>query len=275
VLTVVDHTEPAWQARYVRKGRENGAATYSREIVDHHVPAWAELDGDVVVGTCSPLTDCGPADLVVQYLHTYDKADPLAIAQRVARNLRGKAGRVLFITAYRSLQLQLQTHGLDAAFVPMKIDVAATRELAGHADPADTMRAVYFGNVTPGKRAAFETLSAALSDQGWTLDTISGQQRADALPAVAGYRYGVGVGRCALEMQALGLRVMVCGTDFGGIVTTPAEFEVQTATNWNARVVTYDNTVAGCLPAWDQTWTGDLDVSSAVAVVRQLVDEMR
>lgn len=257
MLTVVDHTEPNWAARYTAKGRENGAATYSRDIVRWHVPAWEQLlPSGSVVSTCPLLTAgefAGP--VAVQYLHTYPYTDPLGQARAVLGHLGPRFERVVFVTAYRALQAQLVLAGLESVFVPMTVDSSAVRAAVG--DPGTRRgerQAIYFGNVTHPKQALHQQLRRVFASRGWRLDLLSGGMfcgrqvtQAEAWQIASGYRYGVGVGRCALEMMALGLKVMVAGAEFGGLITTADEWAVQWATNLNGRVTTFDRDIGACV----------------------------
>jgi hypothetical protein len=261
VLTVVDHTEPSWASRYAAKGRENGAATYSRDIVRWHVPVWERLlpEGSVV-STC-PLLTSGDwsSPVVVQYLHSYQYVDPLGPAWEVVGHLGALAGRIVFVTAYRSLAARLRLAGMEALHVPMAIDADAVRASVGDVgERYDGRRVVYFGNVTRHKRALFAELRRVFERRGWRFDVVSesrfdGQPvtQAEAWRILARYRYGIGVGRCALEMMALGLRVMVAGAEFGGLITTEDEWRTQWATNLNGRVVTFDRDVGACVDAFE------------------------
>jgi len=287
-LRVIDHTDEWWSHRKQKTGRENGANTYSRDIGTHHVGRWAKLahDQEVVVSTAPPLVmhDVGPVDLVVQYLHTYDYAAPLLVPNRVSAALRAQGvRRVLFVAAYRPLVNTLIAAGFEAVYVPMRVDVDWIRHRAEY-QPGDLTdqsrigwgRAVYFGNVTPAKRKHFDAMRRAFIKTGWKLDLLTEPDQGKALRTVRRYSYGVGVGRCALEMMALNLRVMLSGQKFGGIITNADEWAVQSSQNFNGRVITYDRTVSACVDAWDQVpdWSEAVDTYTAIGVLDQHVNRL-
>jgi hypothetical protein len=274
---VIDHTDPGWEARYVRKGRENGAATYSRDIVRHHLPVLRELlPPGSVVSTCPLLVEqdvAGP--VAVQYLHTYSYRDALRQPRLVADHLAGRVGRLVFVTAYRALHARLTAAGFEAVFVPMAVDADAVRAHRSAEEQHEPRRAVYFGNLTRPKRRLFERLRGELTAQGWTLDLLSegwleGRwlRQTEAWREVSRYRFGIGVGRCALEMMALGLRVMVAGAEFGGLATTPDEHAVQAGCNYNGRVTTFDRDIGACVDAWTLATASAGSVEDAVGVLR-------
>jgi hypothetical protein len=258
-IVVVDHTEPTWLARYTAKGRENGAATYSRDILAHQVPAWEHiLPAGSLVSTCPLLTGMDVSgEVAVQYLHTYSYSDPLRHARDVSAWMGGRCSRLVFVTAYRSLQAQLERAGFEALFVPMTLDSTDVRVPADDTR-FDGRRVVYFGNVTQPKVTEHQRIVRVLRRHGWAVEVISNSAirgkrltQAEAWRVVSRYRYGVGVGRCALEMQALGLRVLLSGARFGGLVTSELEWVVQRGTNWNGRVVTFDRDPDVCVEAFD------------------------
>lgn len=281
-LRVIDHTDEWWSHRKQKTGRENGANTYSRDIVTHHVGRWAKLahDQEVVISTSPPLVmhDVGPVDLVVQYLHSYDYATPLLVASRVRAVLDTQGvRRTLFVAAYRPLVAALNAAGFEAVYIPMRVDVDWVRHRAG---PEQTRfkpgRAVYFGNVTAPKRTHYDAFRRAFVKAGWKVDLVSEPDQGKALRMVNRYAYGIGVGRCALEMMGLGMRVMLSGQKFGGIITNAAEFDVQSSQNFNGRVITYDRTVGACVEAWDQVpdWSEAVDTYTAVGVLDQHVNRL-
>lgn len=277
VITVIDHTDPDWHARYMRRGRENGAATYSREIVAHHVPVWEQqLPDGSVVSTCPLLVDAElEAPTVVQYLHTYSYHQPLRQAELVASHLTGRADRVVFVTAYRSLHALLTLAGHEALFVPMTVDTGRVRAAASPEPLHPERRVLYFGNITRPKRALFAQVNQAFESRGWIVDVCSDgwlegrhlSQRA-AWAAASRYRFGIGVGRCALEMMALGLHVLVAGAELGGLATTPDEHAAQWATNYNGRVTTFDRDLRVCVDAIELATACDRDLPAAVDAVR-------
>lgn len=256
-LTVIDHTEPEWQLAYQKQGKENGAATYSREIVDIHVPMWnkylSEFEGEAVIGTCRPMTHRRESgDLAIQYLHTYRYGQPLAQPLDVYRSLRRRFNKVVLVTAYKGLYKQLQHEDIPVLHLPMSIDAS---KLA-HITPPKRRKEgiIYFGNITPPKQATFESFKKACHDAGMKLEVISDSKyrrhtitQEEAWEIVSEYKYGAGVGRCALEMMALGLKVFIVGARFGGIMTDEAEYQAQSDTNFNGRIVTFNREMRACI----------------------------
>ena len=206
-MIVYDHTHPTWLARYGRHGRTNGAFTYSRDICKWHLPIWRELLGpDQSVATCGKV-----AGATVQYLHERTHADLSSDTK-------------LFVTTYRDVADALGERGL---WIPNTID-------ADYLPPhSPELGWVYYGNVIGDRRKAFDRL------KGISFDLVSGVgDQQEALRRVARYRYGIGVARCALEMMAMGLKVVIFGKDFGGLILSESDFETQQAANFNANVMT-------------------------------------
>lgn len=135
---------------------------------------------------------------------------------------------------------------------------------------------MYFGNVTPAKRKHFDAMRRAFVKTGWKLDVITEPDQVKALRTLRRYSYGVGVGRCALEMMALDMRVMLSGAKFGGIITNHDEWAVQSSQNFNGRVITYDRSVLACVAAWDTVpdWSEAVDTYTAIGVLDQHVNRL-
>lgn len=253
MLTVIDHSEPNWFNLYTSSNRENGAATYSKEIVRHQLPVWhSHTEGLTgVISTCPLLYSCPgipvSGDLAVQYLHTYAYDEPLKQAQLVVDHLPGY-DRILFVTSYRALYLQLLNCGYEALYVPMTIEPASVlKPMMGV--PGRRNKAAYWGNVTSPKRALYRLLKKEFREQGWELEHVWGQQYS-SWEELTAYEYGVGVGRCALEMMSLGLKVMIAGSKFGGLITNEEEYNIQSYSNFNGRIITFDRSVAACINSW-------------------------
>ncbi|QDZ10528.1 hypothetical protein [Devosia ginsengisoli] len=206
-MIVYDHGHPVWRARYDRLHRTNGAFTYSQDICKWHLPIWRGL-----LGPADSIATCGKVpDATVQYLHERTHAD-----------LSSKTK--LFVTTYKDLAETLGSRGL---WIPNAVDASA---LPAHR-PARGW--VYYGNIIGDKRKSFDRLA------GLNFDTVAGvKDQREALERVAHYRYGIGVGRCALEMMEIGLKVMIFGKDFGGLILSSADFERQLGANFNANVMT-------------------------------------
>jgi hypothetical protein len=206
-MNVIDHTDSQWLSRYNRHSRTNGAFTYSQDICKWHLPIWRQFLGpNDIIATCGKFPDA-----TVQYLHERSHVD---LSSRTK----------LFVTTYRDLADTLGDRGL---WLPNTID----REILPDHFPEKEW--VYYGNIIGHKRTAFDRLTQL------KFDVVAGvKNQSEALRRVAQYRYGIGVGRCALEMMALGLKVLIFGKDFGGILLSEDDFRRQQAANFNGNVIT-------------------------------------
>lgn len=273
ILTVVDHTEQRWAYRHRKINRENGASTYSKEIVEYHLPLWKHYlsDIDATVGTCPRMLNMEHlgGDLAVQYLHTYRYKEGLHDMKMIDAQLSRSFSRRIYVTAYKSLAVQARLYGYEAIHLPMAIDTALVEPVRPRPEEHRGERsAAYYGNILGGKVNPFKELRAEFLFYGWSLTQISGPQR-DSWHELLKFDYGVGVGRCALEMGYLGLKVMISGNGFGGIVTSEAEKKTQLDTNSNARVCTFDREISSCLAAWDSALPYTLDVKEVLPILEE------
>jgi hypothetical protein len=157
-----------------------------------------------------------------------------------------EAKRVVFISAYKALADALNRKGVETIFIPMSIDVEKVKQFAGE---QTTDRLLWFGNVDRPKRETFNALRSMTE-----MDVIAGGKfngepvtQEDAWAIASGYRYGIAVGRCALELYALGIRVLIAGTRCGGLVMTEEDARRQEETNYTARYATHSADLATCL----------------------------
>lgn len=206
-MIVYDHDHPLWRSNFDRHKRTNGAFTYSKDICRWHLPIWQGLLGaEDSVATCGIVSGA-----TVQYLHERTHVDLSSETK-------------LFVTTYKDLADALGHRGL---WVANAID---TDNLPPHKPVKDW---VYYGNLVGAKRKAAEHLN------GMGVEIVSCVESQDeALSRVAQYRYGIGVGRCALEMMAIGLKVLIFGKGLGGLVLSGDDFERQREANFNSNVVT-------------------------------------
>lgn len=281
---VIDHTEPKWQLRYQSHGRENGAATYSRELVKYQVPLWQRDGLDILISTC-PLLETvddlpDEVDVVVQYLHTYPYTMPLKLVNHTIRDIKVKYKKLVFVTAYHSYHMLMKANGIDSIYVPMTVDVPEVVKLKKSGLYKQDKSVIYFGNVVDEKLAVYNRVKYAFIKEGWKFDTISFNrfngkpiQQQDAWEIVQSYDYGVGVGRCALEMQALGLKTMIAGMEFAGIMTNDADYDVQLRTNMNGRVVTFDRSVNTCIASFEQAISRTSNIHDELPRIKQAIDE--
>jgi hypothetical protein len=249
MITLINHEDPIWRAAYLQHGRENGAATYSREICQFQIPVWEEeFPGlDLTISTC-PLLHGEPGtardrglpggELAVQYLHEWRFRQPQRAAVALNSSLRRFYSRVAFVVAYKGLQRILEAEGLTALYVPMSIDVQSVAQyrLENNAKRYSKSLA-YFGNITRQKAQHYHELERTAPSAGWVFQKV-GLRQPQAWEELARYQYGVGVGRCALEMAALGLKVLISGRSYGGLVMDHGDYLRQQSTNFNGRIVT-------------------------------------
>lgn len=274
-VQIVDHTSPRWAAR---KKNENGAATYSADIVASQAGNWSNAFSNsplrVVISTCPLFTDISPieypfaqVDLVIQYLHTYPFKESIGYVNRVynAFNRKAPGFRMVFISAYQSYVQRINkwaregSRPIQAVYIPMSIDTTRLAQIrkTNQKIPKHKNKIIWFGNLYRDKSTLYQQIKSTVRQMGYHLDVISrgrlnGKTPLDQMHAwdhISDYRFGIGVGRCALEMYTLGLRVLISGSNFGGIVYSEIDHQVQKSTNFNGRVITYDRDITSCMAA--------------------------
>lgn len=260
-LTVIDHDYPAWNAK---KKRENGAATYSYTLVKYQIPKWkkslsiSHKGKRVIISTCPKFSDLVDGkyplyDLAIQYLHTYPYDNPIQYIKGIVDKMPFKTKRLVFITAYRSFQFLLQNAGFECIYQPMSINTQVMESFQSEKKFND--RIIYFGNLYVNKRNLHRDIYDVCEHLGLGLDTISNGMingikplnQTEAWQLISKYKYGIGVGRCALEMFELGLKVFICGAEIGGLVIDKNDYIIQEQTNFNGRVITFDRNITTCL----------------------------
>jgi hypothetical protein len=259
-MKAIDHTEARWAAAHRGIDRENGAHTYGKELVRHHLPVWEEYYGeeDILISFV-PLLDEITIDRryshYVQYLHTYDSNNPYKITEgpmRAVIRQRQYKEHITFITAYKSLERALVAKGFRCLYIPMSLYRPPKQRVA----PKHYKRLIYFGNANRKKGVLLLKIAEEARKAGYGIDYMSdgrfngwrmGQQRAWEL--ISCYEYGIGVGRCALEMMHLGLRVIIAGEKFGGVIADKRDLSAKEEVNYSGANVTFSSNIAKCIGA--------------------------
>jgi len=156
-----------------------------------------------------------------------------------------------YITHYAYMRDVLHQLNIKATFIPMGINSTPYKS---------NMKKdwIYFGNVKGkihrGKRAWISELKSLLYFDVLSENELNGKPIDQPVHEILSqYKYGIGVGRCALEMFDLGMKVLICGERFGGIVTNDSEWYVQQSTNCNGRLITYSNEPEVCISQIDRS----------------------
>ena len=256
-MRIVTHDAESWKSR---NRFTNGAGTYSRDIAESQLGHWQQAfgDRDVLVSTCARVCDLWPEEvgdgepeLIIQYLHTFPYQNPIGYVKDIISDSRfSDASKWVFITSYRAYADLMRLHGLRAAHVPMMID----RSLVP-SGMNDVERAVWFGNIYENKKQMFNRIRAEFNRAGILLTVITKGMvnskrevtQEGAFELIRHYTYGIGVGRCALEMYSMGLKVLVAGAEFGGLVMNDSDAQAQEATNYNGRVLTWNRSIEDCI----------------------------
>ena len=257
-MILFDHTERIWSSR---KRKENGAATYSKDLVASQIKHWQEKYSDnkfVAISTCSKFDKIkearklGKKFFYIQYLHMYPYSNPIGYISRIKQKTRGN---VLFLTAYKSFDILMSTYNINSKFIPMSIDQSKIKKYIKLDNQKQEKKVIYFGNKYSDKVGLFSELKQRFEAHGYQFDWISDGKfndetlvnQSEAWEIISTYKYGIGVGRCAIEMWVLGLKVMVAGNQFGGIVIDESDWDVQQKTNFNGRCITFDRDIDVCI----------------------------
>lgn len=266
-MRLIDHTNQIWEQR-IR--RINGAYTYSVDLVKYQIPLWEKvLEEDDLISTCPKISEIGikgKYNRIIQYLHSYPYYNSIQRAQMVRRSKDYSANKFIFISAYKEYVRNLNVGGFTAAFAPMAIDV---KDIQSYQQPKmKEDRIIYFGNVIQNKVHLFNKIKRECQYLGLELDWMSNGRfntdesltREEILKLISTYKYGIAVGRCAQELMALGVKTMIAGHKFGGLITNESEYEQQLNTNMNGRIITHTSNIASALKNIDLSITKANDI---------------
>lgn len=250
IVKIFDHnTHNEWVKLYKQRhesiGRTNGGYTYSKDIVEFQIPIIIDIlkktkYQNIVITTVGMPENIinNNTDLVIYYLHEeLSREQPRCLKFRKIYNKD-----IIYICSRKDVFNQLCALGFKCVFIPMSIN---TKELKQYKIPESEKyqdkRVLYFGNKYLGKGTLFNETKQAFLDKGWQFDEISNNtfnnsgiilSRGEIFNIVSRYRYGVAGGRCALEMNYLGVKTLICLETNQGIWTNDKEFELHIEDNF-------------------------------------------
>ena len=286
-MIVFNHeTAKIWSNRYrylcSSKGKTNGAYTYSQEINKHHIPLIENLfkNKNVVVFTVDHSFHYQIKDkpLIITYLHESLKAEQSRINQCLARH---KTKHIWITGRYRDSLVIKQKYG-PCIFLPISIDTDYVKKFDSK-QPRFTDRIIFFGNTYYNKGATIPFLHKFFKTQHIKFDTIINNvytaeghpplpvTREAILSILSHYNYGIGSGKCFLEMNALGLKTLISGEKFCGLITNEREFDIQTKTNFcasqEAGIISYSPQIKKCWDNIDNAYIKTIDSKDVLPIL--------
>lgn len=165
-------------------------------------------------------------EYVVRILHSGEKQEPVEDLNWFDKD------RILYITQYKDQADFLQECGYNAYYVPMRIRVDGLPSKSGNS------KAVYFGNVYENKEETLRLIKSVCDVDVVSFGRLNDgdvvMDRSECLDVVSGYSFGIGVGRCALEMVAMGMPVLVAGKNVGGMLASQEDLDFHSLCNCNS-----------------------------------------
>jgi hypothetical protein len=246
----MDHQDNGWDRNHY-----GGAKTYSEDLLKYQIPKWKKVLGkNDIISTCPPpdrTQISGTYRTFIWYLHKYPKKNSIGNLQDSLNHSKIQFDNLIIIASYKEYVKHLVKRGFKAVFIPMSIDVEYIQKFKSK----DKKGIVYFGNLYPSKIETYRQIKFGLRSLGISIDTLSKgsfngikqiNPGKNTYEFISKYKYGIGVGRCALEMWALGLKVLISGDRLGGLVMTERDKKNQIATNCNSRIWTFSNDIKKC-----------------------------
>lgn len=286
-MIVFDHkTELYWAKRYQQlhaiSGKTNGAYTYSQEIVKYQVPVLEKLlkDKHAFVFTVGHSFDYKLTGhpIVINYLHEAFPKEKDRIVRSITRN---NTPHIWITGRYKDSLIIKQYYG-KCIFLPMSIDADYVRSFATD-KPKFTDRIIFFGNTYYNKGATIPFLHKFFKTQHIKFDTIINNvytaeghpplpvTREAILSILSHYNYGIGSGKCFLEMNALGLKTLISGEKFCGLITNEREFDIQTKTNFcasqEAGIISYSPQIKKCWDNIDNAYIKTIDSKDVLPIL--------
>ncbi len=290
MITIYNHrTHPIWSSIYKRRfkrlGKTNGAYTYSQDIVKHHLPVIIDILNkqkkykNILISTVATLSENiipKNIDLIIEYIHESAVRDiPKCI--KLSENTK-----CIFVTSREESYNKLKDAGIDCVFIPMAIDTEKFDEYK-NSNKYTGKRVIYFGNKYLGKDGYYRKTKDAFLRKGWTFDEISCNifngklklDREEILETISKYKYGIGEGRCFLELNALGVKTLICASTCQGIITNDTEFELHKLTNFaDGKVWTFSKSIQECIDNFDKAIIKTVDVSEILPILEKGIREI-
>lgn len=230
-ITLINHdNSPGWTEKNHRlSNNNNGAKIYSQAITKYYWPVFQEMfkDSEEKVALVTVTLESKPQkfksyDKLFIFLHECNwQKQPVITRAKDITTMNPKA-KIVFIVWHEDTAHWLQMNGMKSIFIPMSIDL---EEINKHRIPnikKYNRRLLWFGHIRNVKRPYFEYFVSQANKMGWQVDYISDNRlngntpltRGQILNTIQKYKYGVGVGQCAQEMAAYGLKVILYAYNF-------------------------------------------------------------
>lgn len=284
-IIIFDHnSHPIWQPVYKtyheNKNRTNGGYTYSCDISKFHIPIIKKVLNNQTkyrnilitsVGLLDELITPKNTDLIIYYLHEFLERE----YKNIVRLQSWYKGKVVFITSRKNIYEKLQSEKIDVILLPMSID-ATEFEKYKKIKKHDGKKVIYFGNMYLGKNKAFNQVRVEFLRQGWQFDYITSNSfngkkllsREKIFEIIAKYNYGIGEGRCFLEMNAMGLKTLICASACQGIITNETYFKKHQENNFSdGKVWTYSRIIKKCIENFDKAIIKTTDVREILPIL--------
>jgi len=290
-ITIYHHTNhPIWSKIYANKflanGITNGAYTYSVDIVKYHIPIIVkQLNNqdkykNIIISTVATIDQSiipSDTDLVICYLH-----ETLSRDIKKVRQYEFTKTKFIYITSRIEVCRKLVDIRKSCIFLPMAIDVSKLEKYQTKNKYKDK-RVIYFGNKYLGKDGSYSQTKSAFVNKGWIFDQISYNKFNDGetlprnkiLEIISKYQYGVGEGRCVLEMNALGIKTLICAGACQGLMINNSDFIKQKRNNFSdGKVWTFSDDILTCIDNFDKAIIKTHDVHDVIPQLEQQLKEI-
>jgi hypothetical protein len=293
MITIFDHnTHPVWSKiykdKFKRKYRTNGAYTYSEDIIKFHLPIIEKIllkqnkYKNILISTVTTIAeDIIPkgTDLIIEYVHESAIRDLPKCMKNKRLNIK-----FIYVTSRTDVFNSLKEHKISCVLLPMAIDV---EQIVIYKKPQSKQykdkRVIYFGNKYLGKDGYYEKTKTAFLKNGWIFDEISYNlfnnckrlTREQVFDTISKYKYGIGEGRCVLEMNALGLKTLICAVKNQGLMMNDNDFNFQKLNNFSdGTFFTFSKDLDVCINNIDSAIIKTLDVHDVLPDLKKQLEEI-